>query len=186
MKIAILGPVTSKDFYSLIKKKDKKNLPKGHGPSHLSNLALSLVEYGHTVSVISLSEDIANNKVIISKNKNLKLYFCPLRKSLFRLRGLLYHKEVKYLAQAIEIDNPDLVHANWIYEYAFAAEKSKKKYILTNHDIPHVILKYQKTLFRIFRFFMGYFSLKKAKIITTPSKYAKLQTQKYTNTSNYD
>jgi len=182
MRIAILGPITSQDFISLIKKKDLKSLPKGHGPSHLSNLAMGLLEFGHKVSVITLSEGINKNKIIICKNKKLKIYYCPLRKSLFRLKGLLYGQEVDYLSQAIKQDNPDLVHANWVYEYAFAATNSKKKYILTNHDIPHIILKYQKTLYRLVRFFMGFISLKNAKQITTPSKYAKLQTEKYTKT----
>ena len=182
MKIAILGPIISQDFYPLIKKKDLKSLPNGHGVSHLSNLAMGLLELDHEVSIITLSADINENKIIVYKNKKLKIYYCRLRKTSFRLGGLLCSQEIRNLRQAIEQDNPDIIHANWIYEYAFAASNSKKKYILTNHDIPHIILKYQKNIFRLVRFFMGYISLKNAKTITTPSKYAKLQTEKYTKT----
>tara|TARA_Y100000590_G_C15722019_1_gene1013830 strand:+ start:1130 stop:2311 length:1182 start_codon:yes stop_codon:yes gene_type:complete len=183
MKIAILGPINSKNLYPLIKKKKLKFLPKGHGVSHLPNLAKGLLKLGYQVSLITLSDDISKNKIIFLKNKKLKIYFCPLRKNLFRLGGILCGQEINNLKNAIEKDNPDIVHANWIYEYAFAASNSKKKYVLTNHDIPHVILKYQKNIFRLIRFFMGYISLKRAKTIITPSKYAKLQTSKYTNNS---
>ncbi|MAJ30425.1 MAG: hypothetical protein CMQ73_04115 [Gammaproteobacteria bacterium] len=181
MKIAILGPITSYDFYPLIKKKDRRSLPMGHGVSHLQNLALGLVKLGHNVSIITLSSDIIDkNRIIFCKNKKLKIYYCPLRNNLHRLRGLLYKKEVNHLSEAIEQDNPDLVYANWAYEYALAASKSKKKYILTNHDIPHLIIKYDKNITRLSRYFMACKNLRIAKKITAPSYYAKLETEKYT------
>ena len=185
MKIAILGPINKNDFHSLIKKNELKRLPSGHGVSPISNLAISLLELGHEVSVITLSPDIKGSKNFVYKNKRLKIYFCQLRHRWLRFFGLLYGKEINNLKKAIQQDNPEIIHANWIYEYAFATYNSKKKYILTNHDVPHVILRHQKTLFRLIRFFMGYISLKRAKIITTPSKYAKLQTKKYTKKPIY-
>ena len=93
-----------------------------------------------------------------------------------------FYREIRYMRQAITQDNPDIINAHWAYEYAFAAIFSKKKYILTNRDIPHVILKYLPNLYRLVRFIMGCITLRIAKKITTTSKYARLQTKKYTNT----
>ena len=94
---------------------------------------------------------------------------------------IFFYREIRFIRQAITQDNPDIINAHWIYEYALAAITSKKKYILTNHDIPHVVLKYLPNLYRLVRFIMGCITLRIAKNITTLSKYAKLQTKKYTN-----
>ena len=188
MKIALLGPISTQDFFSFIKKRDIKSLPKGHGSSFVSQLAIGLLELGHKVSVITLSDDITDNKIVVYKNKKFNIYYCPLRKRAFRLSGFLvgraadfFYREIRYMRQAITQDNPDIINAHWAYEYAFAAITSKKKYVLTNHDIPHVILKYNLNLYRLVRFIMGCITLRIAKKITTPSMYAKLQTKKYTN-----
>ena len=135
-----------------------------------------------------LSDDITRNKIIVYKNKKLNIYYCPLRKRAFRLSGFVvgraadfFYREIRFMRQAIEQDKPDIINAQWVYEYAFAVIFSKKKYIITSHDIPHVVLKYNPNLFRLVRFIMGCITLRIAKKITALSKYAKLQTKKYTN-----
>jgi len=78
MKIIIMGPILSSDLSTLINEKDLKKIPVGHGVSHLSNLALSLVELGYMVSIITLSPDIDNDKIFIYKNKKIKIIFVLL------------------------------------------------------------------------------------------------------------
>lgn len=188
MKIAILGPVDTKDLFPAIKKKDINSLPKGHGVSVLTHIILGLLDLGHQVSVITLSEDITKD-IVIYKNKKLKIYYCPLRKRAFRFsNGLLgraasfWYQEIKFMKQAIMRDKPDIINAHWAYEYAFAAILSKKIYILTTRDIPHVILKYQTNLYRFIRFVMGSIALRLSKNITAASNYAKFETRPYTST----
>ena len=190
MKIALLGPIGTSDLSAFIKKKDLKSLPKGHvqGSQILAQLVMGLLDFGHKVTVITLSNDITDNKIVVYKNKKFNIYYCPLRKRAFGLSGFLvgraadfFYREIRYIRQAITQDNPSIINAHWAYEYAFAAIFSKKKYILTTHDIPHVILKFNPNLFRLVRFIMGCITLRIAKNITTVSKYAKLQTKKYTN-----
>ena len=137
MKIAILGPVDTKDLFPAIKKKDIESLPKGHGVSVLPHIVLGLLDLGHQVSVITLSEDITKD-IVICKNKKLKIYYCPVRKRAFRFNdGLIgraanfWYQEIQFMKQAITEDKPDIINAHWAYEYAFAAILSKKKYIST-------------------------------------------------------
>ena len=187
MHIAILGPIDTKSLFPAIKKKDIRTLPKGHGVSVLSQLALGLLELGHQVSVITLSNDI-NNNIVIYKNNKFKIYYCPLRKRAFRFNdgsigraANFWYQEIKFMQKALLNDNPQIVNAHWAYEYAFAAILAKKKYILTTRDIPHIILKYETTLYRLVRFIMAGIALKVSKNISTISNYAKLKTQLYTN-----
>ena len=77
-----MGPILSSDLSTLINEKDLKKIPVGHGVSHLSNLALSLVELGYMVSIITLSPDIDNDKIFIYKNKKIKIIFSQLIKEL--------------------------------------------------------------------------------------------------------
>jgi|TARA_B110000196_G_C21073112_1_gene628533 glycosyltransferase involved in cell wall biosynthesis len=189
MKIAILGPINTQILSSVIKKKDIKNLPKGNGASLVPNIILGLLALGHHVTCISLTTEITD-KIVFYKNKRLKIYYCPLRKRAFRFSdgkigraSNFWYQEIKFMKQAILKDKPDIINAHWIYEYAYAAILSKKKYLITTHDIPHVILKYQTDLYRFVRFIMGFITLKIAKNISAASNYAKIQTEKYTNTS---
>ena len=190
MKIAILGPVFTQDLSSIIKKKDLKFLPKGYGASVVitAQLIIGFLKLGHKISVITLSDDITDNQIVVYKNKRLTIYYCPMRKKSFRFNGFLvgravdfFYREIRFIRQAITQDNPDIINAHWIYEYALAAITSKKKYIITSHDIPHVILKYNPNPYRLVRFIMGCITLRIAKNITTISRYSKLQTKKYTN-----
>ena len=133
-----------------------------------------------------MSSDIKKTKIF--KIKNITIIYCPLRKHSFRFNGkylgravdFFYH-EIKFIKKAYEIIGPDLILSNWSYEYSYAAYKSKFKYIMVNHDIPHFVLKYIPNLYRFIRFFMSVIVLKNSKNIITPSIYAKIQTQKYTS-----
>ena len=93
-------------------------LPKGHGVSVLTHIILGLLDLGHQVSVITLSEDITKD-IVIYKNKKLKIYYCPLRKRAFRFsNGLLgraanfWYQEIKFMKQAIMRDKPDIINAS--------------------------------------------------------------------------
>jgi glycosyltransferase involved in cell wall biosynthesis len=188
IKICILGPIL---FHDLIKKKKKNRLNKSLGASgapFLANLSRSISKSKNLdVSVVSLSNKLIKS-IKVKKIDKIKAYFCPERAHHIRFNGWavgkifdLFNKEINYILKAIDIIKPDIILANWPYEYAFAAHKSNIKYILVNHDVPHKVFYYIPTLYRFVRFIMAKNILKKVRNIITPSMYLKKETQKYSN-----
>jgi glycosyltransferase involved in cell wall biosynthesis len=188
IKICILGPIL---FHDLIKKKKKNRLNKSLGASgapFLANLSRSISKSKNLdVTVVSLSNKLIKS-IKVKKIDKIKAYFCPERAHHIRFNGWavgkifdLFNKEINYILVAINIIKPDIILANWPYEYAFAAHKSNIKYIIVNHDVPHKVFYYIPTLYRFVRFIMAKYILKKVKNIITPSMYLKKETQKYSN-----
>lgn len=182
IKLCIAGPIWTKD---LILKAN--NYPKGsYGAPFLSTLVKELIKNKNfELSAVTLSSDIKKIKVV--KLNNLTLIFCPLRKYSLRFNGLklgraldFFREEIIFLKKSYEIINPDIILSNWAYEYSYAAYKSKYKYILFNHDIPHKVLMSMPNLYRLIRFFLAIKLIKKSKNIIVPSAYAKKETKKYT------
>ena len=139
------------------------------------------------VSVVTLSDNLKKS-IKVKKIGRMKAYFCPRRLHSIRFNGWevgklfdLFNKEINYILKAINIIKPDIILANWPYEFTYAAHKSKIKYIVVNHDVPHKVFYYIPTLYRLVRFIMAKNILKKVKNIITPSLYLKKETQKYSN-----
>jgi glycosyltransferase involved in cell wall biosynthesis len=188
IKICILGPISLQD---LIKKKKKNRLNKSLGASgapFLSNISRSISKNNNfDVSVVTLSDNLKKS-IKVKKIGRMKAYFCPRRLHSIRFNGWevgklfdLFNKEINYILKAINIIKPDIILANWPYEFTYAAHKSKIKYIVVNHDVPHKVFYYIPTLYRLVRFIMAKNILKKVKNIITPSLYLKKETQKYSN-----
>ena len=190
IKICILGPVLLQD---LTKDKKKNNFNKNlgsMGAPFLSNISRLMSKNNNLdVSVVTLSPNL-KGPIKVKKIDKMKVYFCPERAHHIRFNGWavgkifdLFNKEINYILEAINIIKPDIILANWPYEYAYAAHRSKIKYIVVNHDVPHKVFYYIPTLFRFVRFMMAKNILRKVKNIITPSLYLKNETQKYSDAS---
>ena len=188
IKVCIMGPVFLQD---LIKNRKQNNFNKNLGSSgapFLSNISRSMSKNNNLdVSVVTLSPNL-KGPIKFKKIDKMKVYFCPERAHHIRFNGWavgkifdLFNKEINYILEAINIIKPDIILANWPYEYTFAAYRSKIKYIVVNHDVPHKVFYYIPTLFRFVRFMMAKYILKKVKNIITPSMYLKKETQKYSD-----
>ena len=188
MKVCIMGPVLLQD---LIKNKKQNNFNKNLGASGapwLANLSRSISKTKNLdVSIVSLSNKSIKS-IKVKKINKIKAYFCPERAHHIRFNGWavgkifdLFNKEINYILKAINIIKPDIILANWSYEYAYAAHKSKIQYIVVNQDVPHKVFYYTPTLYRFVRFIMAKNILKKVRNIITPSMYLKKETQKYSN-----
>ena len=186
IKICILGPVFFNDLTKNKKKISSSNCLGQAGAPFLSHLARSISKYdNYELSIVSLSRNLKRS-IQIKKIGKMKIYFCSERLHSIRFNGLelgrlidLFSKEINLIHKAINMIKPDIIIANWPYEYAYAAEKSKYKYILVNHDVPDKLFYYQPNIYLFVRFLMAKTALKRAKNIITPSIYLKKETQKY-------
>jgi len=178
MKIGIAGPIFLSELMEFL---DQcywavPNLPKGMGGTAVNLLIRGLVEHGYKVVVFTLDPD-ATEEVILD-GPNLRICFGHYRGRIrARYRALdLFRKEREYIYQAIQREQPDVVHAHWTYEYALGALASNTPTLITVRDWAPIILWYNRYnfhafLFRAARFVMDWMTFKKAHYLSANSEY---------------
>jgi L-malate glycosyltransferase len=189
MKIGIAGPISTESIKDLIDG-DTSTLPNGYaGAPFLGTLIKTLIKNGHQVSAYTLDYTLPPEQLnpIIARGQNFKIYYCPLRKHSVRPNGRyvgksmdFFYREIQALKNAIQIDQPDIVHAHWSYEFALAAHYSQRPYLVTCHDSPLQVLKYMPNYYRFGRLLMAMRVFRKSKFLTAVSPYLKDEIAKFT------
>lgn len=170
MHIGIVGPIHIPSLKKNVKT-DTSNWITGMGGTPVNHQINALLEDGHKVSVFSLSPEIELGDSFEWHQDNLSIYIGPYRKKA-RYRSLdLFLAERRYLKSAIKRTMPDIIHAHWQYEWAWAALDSKIPTLVTCHDAPISVLKVQKDLYRLVRLIMAAIVLKRAKYLSAVSPY---------------
>ena len=149
MKIVLLGSVNPLDFDLSQEDYNRINGLKFGRSVPISDLAISLIELGHDVTVIGIVG--AADSVLSMKTENgVKLIYVPGRRQ-EKLKAITFYSvERKSILSQIASAKPDVVHAHWTYEYALAAQDSGLPHVITVHDEPWEILRD----FRNFYFFL--------------------------------
>lgn len=98
-----------------------------------SDLVTALVDAGHDVSVIVA--DINHAAPAVYASSHLEVRIVPERRRRWQYMTL-YSKEVGYLIDELHRVKPDVVLANWTYQYARAALKSGIPTLVVAHDSP--------------------------------------------------
>ncbi len=150
MKIVLLGSVNPLDFelsdqdYSRVKAyRFGRSVP-------VSDLAISLVELGHEVTIIGIA-NICEPVLRLRTQNGVDLIYV-LGRRYEKLKAITFYSvERKYILSQISLIKPDVVHAHWTYEYALAAQDSGVPNLITVHDEPWEIFKSFRNLYFFLR-----------------------------------
>ena len=150
MKIVLLGSVNPLDFeLSGEDTRRVKGLKFGRSVP-VSDLAITLVELGHEVTVIGIA-GIADSVLTLVTQNGVKLIYVIGRRQ-EKLKALTFYSlERKSILNQIKSVKPDFVHAHWTYEYALAAQDSGLPHVITVHDEPWEILRDFRNLYFFLR-----------------------------------
>jgi len=190
MHIGIAGPVASADVAHLLDT-PRQPLPRGYaGAPLLGTLIGELLRRGHRVSAFTLSSDLPLDPAatVVARGQDFTLHCCPMRPRAWPFNGRrvgrivdLYAFERQGLERAIAVAQPDVVHAHWSYEFAWAALRSGLPHVVTCHDSPFVIARFQRDFrhgaYRWLRAGMAWHVLRHAQHVTTVSPYMVGQVQ---------
>lgn len=188
LHIGIAGPVATEhvaDFLSC----DTSTLPKGYSGAPLTGVLIGeLLKQGHKVSAFTTDPSLyANSKVIKASGSNFDFYICPARPRAWRFNknrlgrvvdGFAYERQ--QLFNAINLVNPDIIHAHWTYEFALAAIKTGLPHLITCHDAPIVVLRYTRSPYRAIRYLMARQVYRKGLQFSAVSSYMAAAVQHYT------
>jgi L-malate glycosyltransferase len=184
LHIGIAGPIASADIAAMLHEPSSA-LPFGYaGAPLLGTLIGELLRRGHRVSAFTLSSDLplTNQPAVVASGPRFNIYFCPMRPRAWPFNGLrpgrivdLYAFERAGLERAIATAAPEVIHAHWSYEFAWAALRSGVPHVVTCHDSPFLIARYQRDLrhggYRWLRAAMAWHVLRHARRVTTVSPY---------------
>jgi len=159
MKTAFLSPFSSSVLYEYIPQLKAQNVPAGMGGSAVFELVKGLIESGIEIYILTLHPGLKEIKEYHSNN--VHYYIIPRR-----LNGSirdLWRSEQRLIKDVLNKIKPDIVHANWTYEYALAAlDYDIDKTIITVHDIPIKVLKYS-SIYYFPLFLTSYYVYSKSK-----------------------
>lgn len=173
--LGMTGPINVADFREFIDPAlwhDK--LPKGQGGTPVNLLCRELLKRGQKLVIFSC--DAAVKDEIVLQGDNLRLCLGP--KGVRPARNF-FKVERDYLQRAIAREKPDLIHAQWTYEYAMPVQLSGIPHVITAHDTPLRCLWHNFIPYRIARTLMAYRVISRARRIASVSPYVAEHLRKY-------
>jgi glycosyltransferase involved in cell wall biosynthesis len=184
MHIGIAGPIATRDVQPLLGA-DASALPAGcEGAPLLATIIGQLVARGHRVSAFTLSHGMPldDDACVVARGEAFELHLVPSRPRAWPPNGRrpgrivdLYAFERRGLRAAIEAARPDVIHAHWAYEFAWAALRTGLPHLVTCHDSPLVVARFEHDLrhgaYRWLRAGMAWHVLRHADRVTTVSPY---------------
>ncbi len=194
MKITIAGPIATADIRHLLDG-ETAALPVGYsGAPLLVTLVAELLRRGHQVTAITLSVGMPLNwrQPVRAQGGNLEVVYVPMRRRAWQPNGWLpgrivdlYAFERRGLQHAIKQAAPDVVHAHWSYEFAWAAQRAGLPTLITCHDSPFLVARMTsqsrptRSLYRWLRAGMAWHVLRHAKHVTAVSPYMQAEAQAF-------
>jgi glycosyltransferase involved in cell wall biosynthesis len=151
--LGMVGPANPREFadYLAVAPED---LPTGLGGSPVNLLTRELLKRGRQITLFTLDPQVEKEKIF--RSKQLTVCIGPYRPSP-RTRALdFFAVERAYLSSAIEREKPDILHAQWTYEFALASQACGLPTLTTAHDAPINVLRHDPTAYRFLRTLMAW------------------------------
>lgn len=165
--LAMLGPIEISKYLDLLDlSRLPEKIPKGTGGSPVNLLSRELHKRGWNLLIATVSPDVQDEVVL--EGDNLKICVGPDRPKHARN---FFAVERAYLTDVLRRERPDIVHAQWTYEYAMAAQVSGLPHVITAHDAPINVLRLNFIPYRIARTLMAYRVLSRARRVVSVSPY---------------
>lgn len=186
--LGFCAPVAGQDLAPLMGR-PPDDLPRGYeGAPLMATLIEGLLASGLQLSVFTLSADLPLDAgpvcIPSARWPGLWVHFVPSRPRAWRpVQGRpgrildLYRLERQGLCAAIAAARPQVVHAHWAYEFAWAALDSGVPAVVTSHDSPLLVARMNTwakptiSLYRWLRVLMAREVLRRARHLTVVSPY---------------
>lgn len=165
MRLGICGPVETLGLSAHLPA--VASMPAGLGGSPVVSLALAALARGWQVTVFSLDPEVTE-EYIAEGPTGLRLCMGPYR-SRHRARDG-FQQERESVARLIRRERPDVVHAHWTYEFALGALDSGVPAVVTAHDRPLHVLRWNPSPYRLVRTWMARMVSRRAPRMTAVSQ----------------
>ena len=163
MKIGIAGPVTINLLRGL---EDRSGLPHGYPHPPLSALVNGLWDRGHELVVYTTSTNLPEMQIVRAP----RLTLCIARREPQAARDL-FRSERCDLVKLMKNHPAEILNAHWGYEFGWAALDTGIPTLVTLRDHASTILRYMPDLYRVMRWLMNSYVVRRAPYLSTNSQY---------------
>jgi len=168
MHIAICGPISLKLLKDDVAEGGR--LPSGYLYPFAAFLAKEYMKAGHRVSVVTSADSVS--ETCTWTGEKCSIVVTPRRARARDLIKTFYCREIDAMAVALKQLAPDVIHAQWTYEFADAALRTGIPTLVTARDSPWRIAWLMKQTYRFLRACYAQFSvLPRIKHLSTISPY---------------
>lgn len=178
MNVLIAGPCELASLEDHLAR-DPQPLPTGLPGTSVRTILDELLAKGHRVTLVTLDPTIT--QPVRREGERLRLLVGPSRRR-GRARDL-FRVERDYVKEAITSERPDVVHAQWTYEFALGALDSGSPTLVTVRDWGPAILRFHKHPYRVVRLAMQLETFRRRPPMTTVSPYMQRRIERLTRTA---
>ena len=173
--LGMLGPATPRELVEFLPGTAPESLPPGIGGTPVNLLTRELLRRGQRIVLFTL--DPALQREVVLRGPLLTVCIGPWRTD--HPARDFFAAERRWLLQAIRREQPDLLHAQWTYEYGLAAQASRLPTVVTAHDAPWNVLRHNPIPYRMARTLMAYRAISRAPRVVAVSPYVTSHLQRY-------
>ena len=174
--IGMIGPATPVELTDYLDSGvDKAAMPPGIGGTPVNLLTRELLRRGRRVVLFTLDRKITED--IVLRGPKLTVHICPWRND--HPARDLFAAERRSLAAAVRKEDVALLHAQWTYEYALAAQSTGLPTVITAHDAPWNVLRHNPIPYRMVRTVMAYQVLSRARRVVGVAPYVADHLRRY-------
>lgn len=166
MHVAWCGPISLRPLETRLA--SSQGLPDGYLYPLGAHLVSELLSAGCRVSVITSDKGIRDTLRYSGENLNVSVVN---RRSPGACARDFFRQEVRLLHKELAHWSPDIVHAQWTYEFADAGVRSRLPLLVTARDVAPVIFGHVRDTYRFVRMLYSYFVIPRIREITVPSPY---------------
>jgi len=177
--VGMLSPITVADYREFLGAGSwGDGLPVGLGGTSVNLLCRELLARGQRLTIFTLDHAVEDEVVL--EGERLRICIGPYGKPRGRRPARdFFAAERRYLLRAIARERPDILHAHWPYHDALAAQASGLPHIITAHDAPLRVLRYNFIPYRIAHTLMAYRVLSRARRVVSVSPHVAAHLRRY-------
>jgi L-malate glycosyltransferase len=171
LHVGMLSPITVADYRSLLHPGAwRDGLPVGMGATPTNLLCRELAARGQRLTIFT--HDPAVKDEVVLDGDNLRICIGPYGGPPGRRPARdFFRVEREYLLRTIARERPDLLHAQWTYLYALAAQASGLPHLITAHDAPLNVLRHEFIPYRVAHTLMALRVVSRARHVVSVSPY---------------
>ena len=148
MHIALCTPISLDMFDKHVEHTEP--LPHGCTYPFAFFLAMKLLDAGHHVTVVTSGFDVPCRIAWTGQEGRLKVIAVHRRRTYYYCCDV-YRREVMAMRAELKQAAPDIIHAQWTYEYADAALSTRLPCLVTARDAPWLIAWHFRKFYRLYR-----------------------------------
>lgn len=168
MRIAICGPVSLQLLKDLVSLKPEEEMPSGFPYPLAAYLARILHAKGHDVTLVSNVYGSSDGSCWKGTRISIEL---NNRRRVKQFVFDCYKKERQATLRSLERAQPDIAHAQWVYDYAHAVSDYSGSHLVTIRDDPWAIARFTRSPYRVFRALYAHSTVPKIQHLSAVSPY---------------